>query len=593
MLEISESGKSLRPSALDGAPVPRRMLMERPARDVAPTHLHEHIGGAQRVPKEAKASLTASASVSASSSKPKALRVPAVAPAAEQVPKPVLDDEIDTSRVTVRATPVEIPSKESKVKRSSVPKLPPRASSTSSKVEILDLPQIMNRLKSSEWSVRVTALETMSNYIASASLATAPTTLISDVRSKAMKYCDALILGLGDNQTKCVMASIKGLLVLVQSSFALPEMIDHILPRVAGMVYYQPQKSKPAVVELGQSLLTTANEYFGVEVCALACIHGINNPEFGKSVKVRAGCVVKLAELSDEDWSTILAKHTNVKLYVTRLLSQANDTDPILIKSLKVCIAAIHSLSPDLFWSIWAAAKPAEKKAVNTMFQTSELSQKELETIRKPAASMASSVVGTPVQLHQPTKLTTPSRLSLSDLKKRTTPLALPSPVTAALNVDSNDEIAATPTQIGGSHTKVAKSATQILQADSSEGLLRLTEYDDSDEEYEETELADAKPDLDITSPMDSDEEATPCAASRVQPLQEYVDATEEIEKAEVIEESATKQDVDVMNTPLGSVGSRIPVGGSTSKVMRTGIPLPRSSTPTTKPPKISVPQTT
>ncbi|KAJ3026343.1 UNVERIFIED_CONTAM: hypothetical protein HDU68_005788, partial [Siphonaria sp. JEL0065] len=586
--------------------VSRRLLMtERPSRDglsaMGAAQHHDHIGGAQRVPRELKATSNSSSinSNTATSSKLKALRVPAAAaaaPAAEQSVKPSADEqsEISQSSSTTRVSTVAQPpvKLENKVKRASIPKPSSRpVTAVAPCVELLDMNAVSTKLKSAEWTVRLAALESISNYIKIATSVSTPTAVINDARAKAVKYCDCLLLGLADNQTKCIMASLTGLLALVESSFAIPEMIDHCIPRVTSIVFYQPQKSKPPVLALGQKLLSTAVEYFGVEPCGLACVHAINNREFGKLLKVRAGCVAMLAELSDEEWTIILSKGTSMKLYMTRLLSQANDTDHTIQKCLKSCLAAMQANSPDAFWNNWASAKLTEKKAVNALFQTSDIAfcKKELEAARvnsilldsnlssksmktNPAGLSLNAIKASLVTPQKPSRLATPGRHSTSN-QKFTPALVAPISASSPLRGADSDEQPATPTissrltllshRSESVHVTI-ENETGSSRAGSCEGLSRLAVYEDSDMDdlgEEDGLLVSGNEALATGSPMDSDVQTTPTT---------YEDAKVEDMSSRLPPPSPSRfspqrsQSVNSMRTP--GVGSRIPIGGSTSK---------------------------
>ncbi|KAI9335290.1 clasp N terminal-domain-containing protein [Obelidium mucronatum] len=569
-----DAGKISRPPLAEHGTSSRRMLIERPSREAGLTtnSSHEHIGGAQRVPRELRNSSSSSSINSnnpSTASKLKALRVPATAPAVEQTAKSTaateqtakstaVDDQLD-SLISIRpmpTNPVPVSKVENRNKKIPIPKPPARPSSVASKVELLDLVQASNRLRSPEWTTRLSALESISSYIKAASVVSAPSALIHDVRSKASKYCEGLLMGLSDNQTKCIMAAISGLQSLIESPFAIPEMIDLCIPRIASIVFYQPQKSKSQVLELGQTLLSTAIEYFGVEACALACVHAIHNPEFGKLLKVRAGSVAMLAELSDEEWTTILAKSTNMKLYMTRLLSQATDLDHTIQKSLKSCLASMQYLSPDGFWNAWASAKQSEKKVVNSLFQTSDISfsKKELESARKSKPGLTSNAfkAATPQKI---TRLSTPIENAASEQKRRLSRVSIPSP-----SCNDFDERTATPSS-SSKFISIDKSLSTELEntsasrASSSEGLSRLAVYEDSDIE----ELGDDEESLTAGTTLTKDASSSSEASSTPMKPRDSSDSLSSIGKV------SPQRSQSVISVRSAALGSRIPA--STSKI--------------------------
>ncbi|KAI8841004.1 clasp N terminal-domain-containing protein [Chytriomyces cf. hyalinus JEL632] len=423
-------------SALAGA---RRLLVAQSSRDAGPVqpqsnHLAEHLGGAQRILKEGKPAIAvAEKGVTAVHTLSKAQRVPAVvaAPSAESTHRvaseehasaPLRSAASSTSAGASAAPPtassLTANQKDTKVAKKAALPVAAKATTKSRKQETIDFTDTSTKLKCNDWSVRFKVLEAISAHMSEASAAAVPASLASDMRLKASKYCSILLLGLNDNNHKCATVSMQGLVALFDGSFAALEMVEVVVPRIAALVYYQPSKTKAPLVELGQRLIVNLADRFGIDMCAIACIHALNHPEFVKVVKVRGGCMAMLAELSEAEWRVVLVKPTNMKLYMTRILSQISDADTTIQKSLKVCLSALHSSSSDAFWSGWAAVKPAEKKAVNTLFHSADISYsgKELEAAKKltqgiSASSIASmSRESSSSQLLPPFKMGTPSR---------------------------------------------------------------------------------------------------------------------------------------------------------------------------------------
>ncbi|KAI8612516.1 clasp N terminal-domain-containing protein [Chytriomyces sp. MP71] len=410
----------------------RRMPMERPARDFGlgpTTHLTEHIGGAQRVPKSVKsAGVESSVEVPPVISKPKAMRVPAAAaPSAESGVRPpsVAEERGDVAHpapsTTSRLPPASAASKVIK-KPTSLPKSniistrPGSISSTPSST--IDLTDANSKLKSTDWSIRHKTLESLASHISTAAASAVPAPLAADMRARSPKYCTLLLTGLNDNNTKCVQTALQGLRALFDGAFASPDMLDAVVPRVAAIVYYQPAKGKREVVLAAEAVVVAVVERFGMDACAAACVHALHRPEYGKSVRVRGGAVAMLAEMSEDEWGVALGRGSNVKLYMTRLLSIAGDPDTTVQKALKVCLAALQSLAPDAFWAVWANAKASEKKAVNALFQTTDIaySKRELEMAKK---TNATGIDSSPQRLafSPVSKLRAPSRLSVETVR--------------------------------------------------------------------------------------------------------------------------------------------------------------------------------
>ncbi|KAJ3239645.1 hypothetical protein HDU81_005626 [Chytriomyces hyalinus] len=420
--------------ALAGA---RRLLVAQTSREAGPlqlqsNHLVEHLGAAQRILKEGKPALAvAEKGATAVHTLSKALRVPAAvaAPSAESAHRVASEEHVSaplrsaTSSTSTGASAIPQTAsltanqKDTKVAKKAAVPVAAKGTAKSRKQETIDLTDTSTKLKSSDWSVRFKVLEAISAHMSDASAAAVPASLASDMRLKASKYCSILLLGLNDNNHKCATVSMQGLVALFDGSFAGLEMVEVVVPRLAALVYYQPTKTKAPLLDLGQRLIVNLADRFGIDVCAIACIHALNHPEFVKVVKVRGGCMAMLAELSGAEWRVVLVKPTNMKLYMTRILSQISDADATIQKSLKVCLSALHSSSSDAFWSCWAAVKPAEKKAVNTLFHSADISYsgKELEAAKKAtqgisASSIASMSRESSSSQLSPFKTGTPSR---------------------------------------------------------------------------------------------------------------------------------------------------------------------------------------
>ncbi|KAJ3244583.1 hypothetical protein HDU77_009830 [Chytriomyces hyalinus] len=376
------------------------------ARRLLVTQPFHHLGGAQRILREGKSALAVpEKSAAILHTMPKAMRVPAamVAPSAEHASRVVYQEHsaapiraaITAATATSSAIAPSASSSTTSQKESKIPQkansLVAKSASLSRKPENIDLADVTTKLKSSDWSTRYKAWESISLHMSSASAAAVPASLASDMRMKASRYCSILLSGLNDNNHKCATASMQGIVALFDGSYGAIEMVETVIPRIAALVFYQPAKTKAPLLELGQGLIVGLVEKFGVDACAVACVHALNHPEFVKVVKVRGGCLAMLAELSDDEWNAVLNKPTSMKLYMTRIVSQVSDADAIIQKSVKVCLSALYSFSADAFFTCWAAAKPAEKKAVNALFHTSDIgySGKELEAAKKVAGGIS------------------------------------------------------------------------------------------------------------------------------------------------------------------------------------------------------------
>lgn len=73
------------------------------------------------------------------------------------------------------------------------------------------------------------------------------------------------------------------------------------------------------------------------------------------------------------------------KLIISRLFAVSLESEPNIQKSLRLIFASMNALAPDLFWNMWGHAKTSEKKALNALFNSKDISydKKELEAIRK------------------------------------------------------------------------------------------------------------------------------------------------------------------------------------------------------------------
>ncbi|KAJ3331273.1 hypothetical protein HDU76_003608 [Blyttiomyces sp. JEL0837] len=393
----------------------RRLLMERPPRMPAPTeisgigtvtHLTEHAGGAMRVPREEpKQQNHTGLPSSGVPSKSKAQRVPlAAAPAAESH-APVLHRSATLTQIDDHARGGIARPKRRITVATGQPQSASNATRSASSGQSrplslsdagIDLTDIMNKVKSTDWSTRQRALDALNNYISLSTTPSALPTFVAEIRARVPRFLEIYLIGLGDNHNKCLASSIIGLSVLLEM-YGSQDMVDAVLPRLAGIVYYNQTKVKPGLVVLGQKLIDIIRDKFGIEVTTLAAIHALHNPEFAKGLRIRAGCLALLAEISDEEFNLIFSKPSTFKVFMTRLLGAAGDTDAGMQKSLKMILGSMHAVMPEAFWSAWGNAKASERKAVNALFGSKDISfdKKELEAARRVSPPMTQTSIKT------------------------------------------------------------------------------------------------------------------------------------------------------------------------------------------------------
>ena len=82
------------------------------------------------------------------------------------------------------------------------------------------------------------------------------------------------------------------------------------------------------------------------------------------------------------------------KHFTTRIISLCNETDMTVQKYLKNLLSTLCSLSPQLFWGIWNHIRPNEKKSVNVLFGSKDVSYNkvELETYNNKVACIYTCV---------------------------------------------------------------------------------------------------------------------------------------------------------------------------------------------------------
>ncbi|KAJ3416875.1 hypothetical protein HDV05_008460 [Chytridiales sp. JEL 0842] len=436
----------------------RRMLVERPTRitsvgkDEIPgigqiTHITDYAGGALRVPREAQ---KAPSTETKQPPKSKALRVPAAiapTPASDSTTAaPTRSASTEPHPPHPTATPSASTSSRAAVERKDNPfKRPPTAGSTSAKQHeassqsssqrpssasapapkepTLNINDIVSRSKNSDWSTRLKALETLCNFIKAATAPNPPASVLTDLRTKSSKIMDVLLTGLNDLHAKCLSAALTGLAMYMQLADS-KDILDSVVPRIASVVFFQTQKVKGGLLDVGKQVLLVVREKHGVEGMCLAAVHALHNPEFAKVLKYRVGCLGLLADLSDEDWGLLLAKPTNFKAIMSRVLSACLESDPVAQKSLKVIIASLYAASPDAFWNQWASIKSTDKKLVNALFGSRDLStdRKELEAIKKSKNGAEQTEL---TKSPSPAKLTPRSSITF---KRSPTPISKKSP---------------------------------------------------------------------------------------------------------------------------------------------------------------------
>ncbi|KAJ3385181.1 hypothetical protein HDU84_002420 [Entophlyctis sp. JEL0112] len=319
--------------------------------------LMEHGGGAKRIP-------APKIPEAPNAGKPKAVRIPATAnndPGTKE--KSDKQTGLHISKPALISQDKEKPkvSQSHNIKSSAVGK------SIQKSIDInFDSNRALSSLKNSDWTVRLAALENAKDFVNRQSQIMSP-----DSAAKVNKCFDVFMLGLSDYQVKCVQGALEGLLVIFSSTFFNAEMANQVVPRVAGLIFHQPTKSKDPSLELGHSLLRLIKEKVGVTAVALASVFGLTNSEWAKNAKIRSGCSMILCELKEDDWRAISAKSSNIKAILTRLLAISVERDLQIQKSVKSCILNLQKAGGDMFWNAWIAAKPSEKKAITALFQAS------------------------------------------------------------------------------------------------------------------------------------------------------------------------------------------------------------------------------
>ncbi|KAJ1538048.1 hypothetical protein HK405_014155, partial [Cladochytrium tenue] len=97
-----------------------------------------------------------------------------------------------------------------------------------------------------------------------------------------------------------------------------------------------------------------------------------------------------------------------LKVIVLRLLASASEPDAAAHRLLRPILSALSDIAPEIFWGMWANAKPSERRSVNALFGSKDIfiDRKELVAARKPIHS-ESAMVGN-------AEPSTPSRKSTS-----------------------------------------------------------------------------------------------------------------------------------------------------------------------------------
>ncbi|KAJ1548783.1 hypothetical protein HK405_015149, partial [Cladochytrium tenue] len=438
------------PSALFAGP--RRIFLDRPARipsatnaaselsTAQPSHAPDHFGSAAvRILKEetaAHATVSAARPAATPMALPlraRALRVlnsaavnpPEVPPSIQGSQLGTADESIQqasTSGAKVAAlrrlnrAPPAVAAPAARTASNSQPKSGPPpppdrpAAVAPASVPQLNLAAVANKLKSSDWSTRLRAVETVNEYIAAATGPAAPAAGLADARGRLPKLYDTYLLTLADSHAKCVAAAVAGLAALAPALGCDDATLDAVVPRLVGCCLLPPAaKVPPALARRGRDLLATLMDIKGLEPVAVAAAQALNAPEFSRALRVRLGCLGMLAEIPDEEWAVLAAgKPSSLKVIVLRLLASASEPDAAAHRLLRPILSALSDIAPEIFWGMWANAKPSERRSVNALFGSKDIfiDRKELVAARKPIHS-ESAMVGD-------AEPSTPSRKSTS-----------------------------------------------------------------------------------------------------------------------------------------------------------------------------------
>ncbi|KAJ3087760.1 hypothetical protein HK102_010339 [Quaeritorhiza haematococci] len=203
-----------------------------------------------------------------------------------------------------------------------------------------EIQSCLTKSRSSDWATRSRAFEDFGIILASV-----PGPLL---RSNGRAIIDLLAIGLQDQHYKVLQFASGALAqlllkfetspdpfggassVVVQSGscgLAPQEIAEHLLPRLAAIVYQPARSLKPGVRETGLHALTLFKDRYRGEPIFSAVVVALNSPEFAKNTKAKTGCITLLSDMTPTDWTPFLIK-TSTKSNPSLYEEYADDVVP-------------------------------------------------------------------------------------------------------------------------------------------------------------------------------------------------------------------------------------------------------------------------
>ena len=86
------------------------------------------------------------------------------------------------------------------------------------------------------------------------------------------------------------------------------DLINALLPRLAGILYNPQQRNKPGIYESGMNAYNLLKSKYPSDAVCAAIIASFNNPELARIAKVRVGIIGMMAEIDYTEWKVYLSK---------------------------------------------------------------------------------------------------------------------------------------------------------------------------------------------------------------------------------------------------------------------------------------------
>nr|KAJ3416971.1 hypothetical protein HK105_001126 [Polyrhizophydium stewartii] len=230
----------------------------------------------------------------------------------------------------------------------------------------LDLVKLKTDMKSADWAQRAGAMQTILSYM---SHLRELDTEIVDFRSKmGAKLFEIIMLGVMDAHFRVVHLALQTAIYVVETPDLPQSVLEQTVPKVSSIYYSPNQKNKHGVGEAAKDVLLLLRARFTGDMLCDTVTQALHNPEFSMNLKMRAGCIGFLTELSQTHWEAYLSRPGCCKLLVSRLMPLLLETDPFVQRSLRSVLQTICATLPEAFWPAFAALKPTDKKQVSALF---------------------------------------------------------------------------------------------------------------------------------------------------------------------------------------------------------------------------------